>query len=169
MGETTTVQTEPVMAPTGRQFRLRAWPLVLFGVVALAASHGAVLFSASSEYGGVDASGGWIDAEGNPVATAPPTVSAVGHVAPAALVVLVLVLALGVVLPPTLARFGHDRAGAVIRRTAYIAAPVVVVLGVLVYWVWQGHVVIDQVEHQVMHPHGFPWGGVTVTTGHMTR
>ncbi|MDR6572316.1 hypothetical protein J2X60_000952 [Curtobacterium sp. 320] len=28
---------------------------------------------------------------------------------------------------------------------------------------------MDQIDHEVLHPHGFPWGGVTVTTGHATR
>ncbi|WP_144711384.1 hypothetical protein [Curtobacterium pusillum] len=167
MGEN--VQTAPVMAAHGRKMRPRGWGLALLGVVALVLSPTSTTWSASAEYGGTDADGNWIDNAGNPVSSAPPTVHVEGHVAPVALAVLLLVVVVGVFLPPTLERFGQRALGDIVRYSAYLAAPVVVVVGVLVYTVWQGHVVVDQVQHEVLHPHGFPWGGVTVTTGHMTR
>lgn len=168
MGETKTVLTAPVMAPEGRRFRPRAWGLVLIGVVAVLTS-GTTMWSVSSGYGGVDADGGWTDGAGNPVTTAPPTVDVVAHTAPAALAVLLLVVVVGVVVPPTLARRGRPALGEMVRWGAYAAVLVVVVAGTLVYTVWQGDVVVDQIDRQVLEPHGFPWGGVTVTTGHMTR
>jgi hypothetical protein len=168
MGETQTVLTAPVMAPEGRRFRPRAWGLALVGVVALVTS-GNTMWSISSAYGGVDADGGWIDADGNPVVTAPLSVDAQAHTAPAALAVLLLVIVVGIVLPPVLARRGQLALGEVVRWSAYAAVPVIIVLGTLVYTVWQSDVVMDQVNRQVLEPHGFPWGGVTVTTGPMTR
>ena len=41
--------------------------------------------------------------------------------------------------------------------------------GGLIYTVWQGHVVMDQIDHEVLHPHRLPWGGVTAPTGPATR
>lgn len=168
MGETQTVLTTPVMAPEGRRFRPRAWGLALVGVVALVTSRD-TLWSISSADGGVDADGGWIDAAGDPVATAPMSVDAQGHTAPAALVPLLLVVVVGVLVPWVLARRGQLALGELIRWAAYAAVPVIIVAGTLVYTVWQSDVVLDQVNRQVLEPHGFPWGGVTVTTGHMTR
>jgi len=168
MGETQAVLTTPVMAPEGRRFRPRAWGLVLIGVVAVLTS-GTTMWSVSSGYGGVDADGNWIDGAGNLVTTAPPTVDVEAHTAPAALAVLLVVVALGVVVPPTLARYGRPALGDLVRWAAFAAVLVCVVAGTLVYTVWQSDVVMDQVSRQVPEPHGFPWGGVTVTTGHMTR
>lgn len=168
MGENAAVLTAPVMAPEGRTFRPRAWGLVLVGVVAVLSS-GTTLWSASAGYGGVDADGHWIDDAGNRVSTAPPTVDVQAHTAPAALAVLLLVVVVGVVVPPTLARYGHAALGDVVRWVAYAAVPVCIVAGVLVYTVWQGHVVMAQIDRHVLEPHAFPWGGVTVTTGHATR
>ncbi len=168
MGETATVLTAPVMAPEGRRFRPRAWGLALIGVIAVATA-GNPIWSISSGYGGVDADGGWIDAAGDPVATAPLTVDAQGHTAPAALAALLLVVVVGVFLPPVLARRGHVALGEILRWVAYAAVPVIIVVGTLVYTVWQSDVVLDQVNRQVLEPHGFPWGGVSVTIGHMTR
>jgi hypothetical protein len=168
MGEN--VQTAPVMAPTGRKPRPRGWGLALVGIVALVLYPTFATWSVSADYGGTDADGNWIDNAGNPVPSAPPTVQVEGHMAPVALAVLVLVVVVGVFLPPTLERYGRRSLGDVIRYSAYLAVPVVVVVaGVLVYTVWQSHVVMDQVQHEVLHPQGFPWGGATVTTGHMTR
>jgi hypothetical protein len=163
------VLTAPVMAHEGRKLQPRAWGLVLIGVVALLSSPTLTTWSASSEYGGTDGDGHWIDGAGNPVSSAPPTVQVEAHAAPAAIAVLLLVVVVGAFLPPTLERFGKRSVGDVVRYAAYLAVPVVVVAGVLVYTVWQGHVVMDQIDHEVLHPHGFPWGGVTVTTGHATR
>lgn len=168
MGETQTVQTTPVMAPEGRRLRPRAWVLVLIGVVAVVTS-GNTIWSASSEYGGTDADGNWIDGAGNPVTSAPPTVQVEGHTAPAALAVLLLVVVVGVVVPAVLARSGRPGTGELVRWASFAAVVVCIVAGTLVYTVWQGHVVMDQVQRQVVEPNGFPWGGVTVTTGHMTR
>ena len=167
MGEN--VQTAPVMAHAGRKLRPRARGLVLIGAVALLSYPTLTMWSVSSEYGGTDGDGHWIDNAGNPLSSAPPTVQAEGHTAPAAIAVLLLVVVVGVFLPPMLARFGKRSLGDVVRFAAYLAVPVVVVVGVLIYTVWQGHVVMDQIDHEVLHPHGFPWGGVTVTTGHATR
>ena len=167
MGEN--VITAPVMAPSGKKLRPRGWGLLLIGIVALVLAPTLTTWSASSDYGGVDADGNWIDNAGNPVASAPPTVHVEGHMAPVMLAVLVLLVVIGVFLPPTLARYGHRALGDIVRYSAYLAVPLCVVVGVLVYTVWQGHVVMGQIDHEVLHPHGFPWGGVTVTTGHMTR
>lgn len=167
MGEN--VQTAPVMAPTGRRLRPRGWGLALVGVVALVVSPTLTTWSISSDTGGVDADGNWIDGAGNPVANAPATVQVEGHTAPVMLAILLAVVVVGVFLPPTLARSGHRSLGDIVRYAAYLAVPVVVVVGVLVYTVWQGHVVMDQIDHGSVRPHTFPWGGVTVTTGHMTR
>ncbi|MFJ7288983.1 hypothetical protein ACIQUC_11735 [Curtobacterium sp. NPDC098951] len=163
------MQTAPVMAHAGRKLRPRAWGLVLIGVVALLSYPTLTMWSAAAEYGGTDGDGHWIDDAGNLLSSAPRTVQVEGHPAPAAIAVLLLVVVVGTFLPPTLERLGKRSLGDVIRFAAYLAVPVVVVLGVLVYTVWQGHVVIDQIHHEVPHPHGFPWGGVTVTTGHATR
>lgn len=168
MGENEAVLSAPVMAPEGRKLRPRAWGLVLIGVVAVLFS-GNTLWSASAGYGGVDADGHWIDDAGDRVSVAPPTVDVQAHTAPAALAVLLLVVVVGVVVPPTLARYGRPALGDVVRWASYVAVPVCVIAGVLVYTVWQGHVVMDQIDHHVLEPHGFPWGGVTVTTGHETR
>ena len=167
MGEN--VQTAPVMAATGRKLRPRAWGLALVGIVALVLSPNLVLWSTSSGYGGVDTDDNWIDNGGKVLETAPVTVQVEAHVAPAALALLLLVVVVGIVLPPTLARYGHRTLGDIVRYSAYLAVPVCIIAGFLVYSVWQGHVVTDQLQHEVLHPHGFPWGGVTVTTGHMTR
>ncbi|WP_420368906.1 hypothetical protein [Curtobacterium sp. L1-20] len=161
--------TAPVMAPSGRKLRPRAWGLALAGVIALVVSGTLTSWSASIDHGGVDAAGHWIDDDGNVVATAPLTVTAQGHSAPVVTVVLVLVVAVGVLVPPTLERFGYRALGDVVRWAACLAVPVCVVAGVLVYGMWQGSVVMDQIQHGVVHPQGFPGGGVTVTTGHMTR
>lgn len=158
-----------VMAPTGRKLRPRAWGLALIGIVAIVLAPTFTTWSASADYGGVDADGHWIDNAGNPVTSAPPTVQVEGHLAPVMLAVLLVVVVVGVFLPPTLERYGQRTLGDIVRYSAYLAVPVVVVVGVLVYTVWQGHVVMAQIDHQVLHPHGFPGGGVTVTTGHMTR
>ena len=168
MGETQTVLTAPVMAPEGRRLRPRAWGLVLIGVVAVLTA-GNTLWGAYVEYGGTDADGNWVDSAGDPASSAPPTVSVAGHPAPAALAVLFLVIVVGVVVPPVLARLGRPGTGEVVRWAAYGAVIVCVVVGTLVYTVWQGNVVMDQIDRQVLHPHGFPFGGVTVTTGHMAR
>ncbi len=168
MGETQTVLTAPVMAPEGRRLRPRAWGLALIGLVAVLSSS-TTIWSVSADYGGTDADGNWIDAAGTVVTTAPPTVQVEAHPAPAVLAVLLLVVVVGIVLPPTLARVGRSGAGEVVRWSAYAAVLVCVVVGVLVYTVWQGQLVTDQVQHQVFPPHGFPFGGVSVTTGHMTR
>jgi len=167
MGEN--LQTAPVMAHAGRKLRPRAWGLVLVGVAALVPAPTFTTWSASADYGGTDADNNWIDGAGNPVSSAPPTVQVEGHLAPVMLAVLLVVVVVGVFLPPTLERYGRRTLGDIVRFSAYLAVPVVVVIGVLVYTVWQGHVVMEQIDHQVLHPHGFPWGGVTVTTGHMTR
>ncbi|MDT0232980.1 hypothetical protein [Curtobacterium sp. BRB10] len=164
-----TVQTAPVMAPTGRRLRPRGWGLAVVGIGAVALWPSITTWSISADYGGTDTAGNWIDNAGNRVASAPPTVQVEGHTAPVALAVLLLVVVVGVFLPPTLERHGQRALGDVIRYAAYLAVPVVVVVGVLVYTVWQGHVVMDQVQHEVLRPHGFPWGGVSVTMGHMTR
>jgi hypothetical protein len=163
------VRTAPVMAPEGRKLRPRAWGLVVLGIAALALSPAMTTFEAWSEYGGVDDAGNWIDNAGNRVSSAPPVVHVVGHVAPPALALLLLVVVVGVFLPPTLERYGQRTLGDVVRYSAYLAVPVCVLAAFLVYGVWQGHFVMDQVDREVLHPHGFPWGGVTVTTGHMTR
>jgi len=168
MGETQTVLTAPVMAPEGRRFRPRAWGLVLIGVVAVLLSRNTI-WSSSADYGGFDAEGNWIDSVGDPVSAAPPAVDVEAHTAPAALAVLLFVVVVGVVVPPILARSGHLALGEVVRWAAYAAVPAVIVAGTLVYTVWQSEVVMDQINRQVLEPHGFPWGGVTVTTGHMTR
>lgn len=167
MGEN--IQTAPVMAATGKQLRPRAWGLALIGIVALVLSPNLVLWSTSTGYGGVDADDNWIDNGGKVLETAPITVQVEAHVAPAALAALLLVVVVGIVLPPTLARYGHRTLGDIVRYSAYLAVPVCIIAGFLVYSVWQGHVVTDQLQHEVLHPQGFPWGGVTVTTGHMTR
>ncbi|PZE69590.1 hypothetical protein [Curtobacterium sp. MCBD17_021] len=168
MGETQSVLTAPVTVPGGRRFRPRARGLVLIGIVAVLTSQ-TTLWSASAGHGGTDAAGNWIDGAGNPVTAAPPTVDVVGHPAPAALAVLLLVVVVGIVAPPTLARYGRPGLGELVRWGAYAAVVVCAVVGTLVYTVWQGHVVMDQINRQVLEPHGFPWGGVTVTTGHETR
>lgn len=168
MGETHTVLTAPVMAPRGRRLRPRAWGLALIGVVAVLTSQ-ITVWSASADYGGTDADGNWIDGAGNPVSTAPPTVDVVAHPAPAVLAVLLAVVVVGIVAPPTLARYGRPGLGELVRWGAYAAVVLCVVVGTLVYTVWQGNVVMAQIDHQVLHPQAFPWGGVTVTTGHETR
>jgi hypothetical protein len=168
MGETQAVLTAPVTTPAGRRYRPRARWLVLVGIIAVVTS-GNTMWSASTGYGGVDADGNWIDAAGNLVPTAPPTVDVQAHTAPTVLVALLLVVVAGVVAPPALARRGRPALGEVVRWSAYAGVLVVVVLGTLVYSVWQSDVVMDQLHRQVLEPHGFPWGGVTVTLGHMTR
>lgn len=168
MGETQAVLTAPVMAPEGRRLRPRAWGLALIGAVAVLTA-GNTMWSASIEYGGVDADNRWIDTAGHRVATAPPTVDVQAHTAPAALAALLLVVVAGIVVPPTLARIGRPAFGEVVRWAAYAGVIVVVLVGTLVYSVWQSDVVVDQLNRQVLEPHGFPWGGVTVTVGHMTR
>lgn len=167
MGED--LQTAPVMARHGRKLRPRAWGLVVTGIVAIVLAQAVTTWSASADYGGTDADGNWIDGAGNPVSSAPPTVQVEGHTPPVVLAVLLAVVVVGVFLPPTLERYGRRALGDIVRFSAFLAVPVIAVVAVLVYTVWQGNVVMEQIDHQVLPVHGFPWGGVTVTTGHMTR
>jgi hypothetical protein len=167
MGEN--VVTAPVMAAEGHRSTLRGWMVVVATIVSLFVVGALGTWSASADYGGVDEDGHWIDASGAVVASAPPTVHVVGHPAPVALMLMVVVGVLGVVVPPTLARWGHDRLGRIVRVAAVVALPVLGVATVLVFSVWESHVVLDQVRHQVLPVHAFPLSGATITTSHMTR
>jgi len=167
MGEN--VVAVPVMAVEGRRFTLRGWMVVLATIVSLFVVGVLGTWSASADYGGVDADGHWIDASGVVVASAPATVQALGHPSPLAVTLIVLVGVLGVVVPPTLARWGRERLGGTVRVGAVLLLPVLVVAAVLVYGVWESRVVMDQIQHQVLPVHAFPLSSTTITTGHMTR
>ena len=167
MGEN--VVAVPVMAVEGRRFTLRGWMVVLATIVSLFVVGVLGTWSASADYGGVDADGHWIDASGVVVASAPATVQALGHPSPLAVTLIVLVGVLGVVVPPTLARWGRERLGRTVRVGAVLLLPVLVVAAVLVYGVWESRVVMDQIQHQVLPVHAFPLSSTTITTGHMTR
>ena len=167
MGEN--VVAVPVMAVEGRRFTLRGWMVVLATIVSLFVVGVLGTWSASADSGGVDADGHWIDASGVVVASAPATVRALGHPSPLAVTLIVLVGVLGVVVPPTLARWGRERLGRTVRVAAVLALPVLAVAAVLVYRVWESHVVMDQIQQQVLPVHAFPLSGTTITTGHMTR
>jgi hypothetical protein len=167
MGEN--VVAAPVMAAEGRTFTLRGWMVVVATIVSLFMVGVLGTWSASADYGGVDEDGHWIDASGVVVAAAPATVQALGHSSPLAVTLIVLVGVLGVVVPPTLARWGRERLGRTVRVAAVVALPVLAVAAVLVYGVWESHVVMDQIQQQVLPVHAFPLSGTTITTGHMTR
>lgn len=167
MGEN--VVAVPVMAAEGRRFTLRGWMVVVATIVSLFAVGVLGTWSASADYGGVDADGHWIDASGVVVASAPATVRALGHPSPLAVVLIVLVGVLGVLVPPTLARWGRERLGQTVRIAAVVALPVLTVATVLVFSVWESHVVLDQIQQHVLPVHAFPLSGTTITTGHMTR
>ncbi|OII36732.1 hypothetical protein BIU98_16915 [Curtobacterium sp. MMLR14_010] len=167
MGEN--VVAAPVMAAEGRSFTLRGWMVVVATIVSLFMVGVLGTWSASADYGGVDEDGHWIDASGVVVAAAPATVRALGHPSPLAVTLIVLVGLLGVVVPPTLARWGRERLGRTVRVAAVLALPVLAVAAVLVYGVWESHVVMDQIQQQVLPVHAFPLSGTTITTGHMTR
>jgi hypothetical protein len=167
MGEN--VVAAPVMAAEGRTFTLRGWMVVVATIVSLFMVGVLGTWSASADYGGVDEDGHWIDASGLVVAAAPATVQALGHPSPLAVTLIVLVGVLGVVVPPTLARWGRERLGQTVRVAVVVALPVLAVAAVLVYGVWESHVVMDQIQQQVLPVHAFPLSGTTITTGHMTR
>jgi len=167
MGEN--VVAVPVMAAEGRRFTLRGWMVVFATIVSLFVVGALSTWSASADYGGVDEDGHWIDPSGSVVASVPPTVQVLGHPSPVALTLIVVVGVLGVVVPPTLTRWRRERLGRSVRVTAVLALPVLVVAAVLVYGVWESHVVMDQIQHQVLPVHGFPLSGTTITMGHMTR
>ncbi|WP_420365599.1 hypothetical protein AAEP80_00805 [Curtobacterium sp. L3-7] len=161
--------TAPVMSVEGRRFRIRGWMVAAVAVVAVFVFRAVSVWSASADYGGVDADGHWIDAQGAVVPRAPPSVSVVGHASPLVLVLIVLAGVVGVTLPATLSRYGRDRAGRIVRVVALVAIPVLVVVGVGVYSFWQSAFVLDQVQRQTLPVTSFPWGGATVTVEHMTR
>ncbi len=167
MGEN--VVAVPVMAVEERRSTLRGWMVVVATIVSLFVLGVLGTWSASAGYGGVDADGHWTDASGVVVAAPPATVEALGHPSPLAVTLIVLVGVLGVVVPPTLARWGRERLGRRFRVAAVVALPVLVVAAVLVYGVWESHVVMDQIQHQVLPVHAFPLSGTTITMGHMTR
>ncbi|KQO59771.1 hypothetical protein ASF23_15915 [Curtobacterium sp. Leaf261] len=155
------------MAAHGRPLRVRGWTVVLVMVVALAVYGVLGSWSASIGLGGEDGDGNWIDLQGTVVDRAPLTVDVVGHPAPAVTMLLVLMGVAGVVVPPTLARYGHARAGLLVRRWALVAMPVLVVAGFLVFSVWQSHVVGAALPTAGTHPPVFPFGGASVQIGRM--
>ncbi|MFZ7087734.1 hypothetical protein [Curtobacterium sp. RRHDQ10] len=167
MGEGTL--DEPVMAATGRTLRFRGWMVVLLTIVVLALYQALGTWSAGGGLGGVDADGNWVDASGAVVDRAPPSVEVVGHPAPIVVFFIVCAAAVALAVPPVLARTGHDRAGRRLRTVATWAIPVLLVVGVLVYSVWQLHVVTAAVAVGDVHPALFPFGGATATVGPMTR
>lgn len=159
----------PVMAAEGRRFELRGWMVVVATMVSLFVVGTFGTWSASADYGGVDEDGHWIDASGALVASAPATVQALGHPSPLAVTLIALVGVLGVVVPPTLARWGRERLGRTVRVVAVVTLPVLAVAAVLVFSVWESHVVMDQIRQQALPVHAFPLSGTTITTGHMAR
>lgn len=163
------VVSAPVMATHGRPLRARGWMVVLVMVIAVAAYGVLGSWSAGIGLGGEDGDGNWIDMQGTVVDRAPLTVDVIGHPSPLVTTLLVLVGVAGVAVPPTLARFGRARAGLIVRRSALVAMPMLVVAGFLVFSVWQSHVVGASLPTSGTHPPVFPLGGASVQIGHMHR
>jgi hypothetical protein len=151
----------PVMRPARQAGRSLA-PFVIPGVVLLIGYGFAGTWSVGAGFGGYGADGGWVDFDGNPTATAPLTVDVVGRPAlwvQAVIVGVLVATAVWASRTPEIAAFRRRAAIGVVVATAFTVAIV------LVFSVWQGHLVEVAFAHGDPHPPIL--GNVDVRTGRM--